>query len=220
MTERNLSILILAMFLAIALVSCAVEKKQAERHTVLMQEQPNPDLPKRITGKDGASMVLIPASEFEMGTDSAEVPKIVAWIKNDDSEAKASWVENETPRHTVYLDAFYMDVYEVTNMQYKKFLDANPQWRADQIDPKYHDGDYLADWRFNPPWKEDVCPPRLERRPVTTIGWYAAKAYAEWAGKRLPTEAEWEKAARGGPVRGILGGMMIVSKIMPTVPKP
>ncbi len=124
-------------------------------------------------------MVLIPAGEFQMGS-SAE--------KANDSEK---------PVHVVYVDAFYMDKYPVTNEQYKAFLDENPQWRKPQlfknyIPADYHDGAYLRDWyRTNyPTGKAD--------HPVTKVGWYAAMAYAQWVGKRLPTEAEWEKAARGG----------------------
>ena len=117
-------------------------------------------------------MALIPAGEFQMGSDNGE--------------------DNEKPVHTVYVDAFYMDVYEVTNMQFKAFVDANPQWQKDQIPSKYHSGRYLYDWRGND------YPNGKGNHPVTYVSWYAAMAYAEWAGKRLPTEAEWEKAARGG----------------------
>ena len=118
-------------------------------------------------------MVLIPAGEFEMGTDNGEHP-------------------NERPAHTVHLDAFYMDIYEVTNAQYKAFLDANPQWQKDKIPREFHDGVYLRFWEGNtyPEGKADY--------PVVYVSWYAAMAYAQWAGKRLPTEAQWEKAARGG----------------------
>ena len=121
-----------------------------------------------------AGMTLIPAGEFRMGS-------------NADSA-----YSDEKPVHTVYVNAFYIDKYEVTNEEYKKFIDANPQWRKDRILRKYHDGDYLRHWTRNsyPHGKGD--------HPVTWVSWYAAVAFAQWKGKRLPTEAEWEKAARGG----------------------
>ncbi len=130
------------------------------------------DLSKYIIGKDGAEMALIPAGNFHMGSNDG---------KND-----------EKPVHMVYLDAFYMDKYEVTNALYKKFVDANPQWSKSQIKSKYHDGDYLDDWNGN------SYPADKADHPVGYVSWYAANAYAAWVGKRLPTEAEWEKAARSG----------------------
>ena len=129
-------------------------------------------LAKRITGNDGAPMVLIPAGEFQMGS-------------NDGNN-------NEQPVHTVYVDAFYMDVYEVTNAQFKAFVDANPQWQKGNIPRHYHNGNYLELWSGN------SYPSEKGNYPVVYVSWYAAMAYAQWAGKRLPTEAEWEKAARGG----------------------
>ena len=122
-------------------------------------------------------MVLIPAGQFQMGSDSDAAD------------------DDEQPVHTVHLDAFYMDKYEVTNAQFKAFVDANPPWQKYQIDDKFHDGDYLYRWGGNnyPAW-----PAGQAAHPVRYVSWYAAMAYAAWAGKRLPTEAEWEYAARGG----------------------
>ena len=128
---------------------------------------------KSTTPEAPQGMVLISAGEFQMGSNT-----------NAD----------EQPVHTVYIDAFYMDKYEVTNGAYKKFLDANPQWRKNRIPTAYHDGDYLKHWNGN------NYPSGKAGHPVTYVSWYAAMAYAKWAGKRLPTEAEWEKAARGGLV--------------------
>ena len=118
--------------------------------------------------------MLIPAGEFLMGSNDEEAPS------------------NEGPVHTVYLDAFYIDKYEVTNAQYKQFIDATPQWQKDSIDRGLHNGNYLALWNGN------NYPTGKANHPVVYVSWYAAIAYAEWAGKRLPTEAEWEKAARSG----------------------
>ena len=133
-------------------------------------------LPDTIISDDGAEMVLIPAGEFRMG--------------GADDEARG----NEQPVHPVYVDAFYMDRYLVTNAQYKVFVDANPQWRQDLIPDAYHNGYYLHFWNGG------SYPEGKGNHPVTRVSWYAAMAYARWARKRLPTEAEWEKAARGGLV--------------------
>ena len=117
------------------------------------------------------NMVLIPEGRFQMGSKNGAF--------------------DEKPVHTVHVDAFYIDKYEVTNAQYKKFVDANSQWRKHRIPRAYHNGSYLNDWNQN------EYPIGKGEHPVTYVSWYAAMAYAQWAGKRLPTEAEWEKAARG-----------------------
>ena len=84
---------------------------------------------------DIPGMVLIPAGEFQMGSSTG--------------------YSNEKPVHTVYIDAFYMDKYEVTNAQYKAFVDANPQWRKDRIPRAYHGGRLpkALEWKQLPEWK-------------------------------------------------------------------
>ncbi|HGJ63783.1 TPA: hypothetical protein ENS27_00170 [bacterium] len=131
----------------------------------------------RQNSDDGMPMVLIPAGEFEMGTDSFEIPQLTNWAKGYDQTAQTSWFQDETPQHRVYLDAYYIDVYEVTNEMYAKFMQA-----TGHKPPKYWN-----DEKYNDP-----------KQPVVGVTWADAKAYCDWAGKRLPTEAEWEKAARGG----------------------
>lgn len=116
-------------------------------------------LPKEFLGKDGAPMVLIPAGEFVMGVPEGE------------------GLDNEQPEHKVWVDAFYLDKFEVTNARYEKFMDETGRAR-----PKF--------------WEQLDLTVHGEL-PVIGVSWDDAKAYCEWAEKRLPTEAEWEYAARG-----------------------
>lgn len=116
---------------------------------------------REITGKDGAPMVLIPAGEFTMGS------------REEDESAD----KNERPAHSVYLDAFYIDKYEVTTSRYAIFFH-----QTNRAAPLY--------------WSDQVLQ-RHEHKPVAGVDWNDATAYCAWAGKRLPIEAEWEKAARG-----------------------
>jgi len=116
-------------------------------------------IPQVFIAKDGAPMVLVPAGEFQMGSDIGDI--------------------DEKPIHKVYLDEFYIDVYEVTNEQYRKFIDAT----------KHEPSLYWDDPKCNAP-----------DQPVVGVTWQDAVDYCKWAGKRLPTEAEWEKSARGGLV--------------------
>ncbi len=86
--------------------------------------------------------------------------------------------DSERPQHEVAMPSFYLGKYPVTNAQYAQFMQANPK----VVEP-----DYWSDRRFNG-----------ERQPVVGVSWEAANAFAQWAGGRLPTEAEWEYAARAG----------------------
>ena len=121
-------------------------------------------------------MVQIPAGEFWLGR---------AYANGDDAEDNQPrpW-RDDRPANLVYLDAFYLDRYEVTNADYARFLEAT---------------DGQAPWH----WPEGHFRDGLERQAVSNVNWFEAKAYCEAGGKRLPTEAEWEKAVRGGLDRKI-----------------
>ena len=120
-------------------------------------------------------MVLIPAGEFRMGSNSGD--------------------PDERPVHSVYVDAFYMDKYEVTNAEYAAFLNAQGK-HANAGQVWYDIGD--VDARIGYVGGVYRVEAGYEDHPVVEVSWYGAMAYAAWVGKRLPTEAEWEKAARGG----------------------
>ena len=91
--------------------------------------------------------MLTPAGELQMGSNDPGA-------END-----------EQPVHTVYVDAFYMDIHEVTNAQYKKFVDANPQWGKDRLDSTFHNGQYLLLWNGND------YPKGKANHPVVHVSW-------------------------------------------------
>jgi len=141
-------------------------------------QEPVSDRARMISSERGSDMVLVPAGVFLYGS------------RDDDKRARS----NEKPQRSIHLPDFYMDVHPVTNSQYSEFLN-----------DKRPDGVTLKEWIY-------LAGPRVRiqqkgngfftkkgygNHPATYVTWYGADAYATWAGKRLPMEEEWEKAARG-----------------------
>jgi len=167
-----------------------------------------------ISGDNPSGMILIPGGEFNMGSSH--------------KEAKP----DEKPVHRVRVDAFYIDETEVTNAQFREFVEAThyvttaerppslsdimsqlppgtPSPNADVLQPgalvfmpPTVDGDYWWQWVTGANWRHPEGPDSSiegkDHYPVVQVSWFDAVAYATWSGKRLPTEAEWEFAARGG----------------------
>jgi formylglycine-generating enzyme required for sulfatase activity len=128
-------------------------------------------------GSDTSGMVLIPAGDFIMGSDE------------DEDDAK--------PAHTIYLDKFYIDMYEVTNAQYRRFVQETGRKEPEGYKIVDDESIDFLEPGFKP-WSDPAF--NAGNMPVVCVTWEDAKEYVKWAGKRLPTEAEWEKAARGGTV--------------------
>jgi len=118
-------------------------------------------------------MIWIPSGPFTMGSDEKDVQG-----RSIDLGLTKPWFEDEGPAHAVTLPGYYLDRTEVTNQNFADFVRAR---RAQAPES----------------WKGGTYPAGLDRYPVTDVTWYEAAAYCLWAGKRLPTESEWEKAARG-----------------------
>ena len=125
-----------------------------------------------VLAQDAADMIRIPAGTFTMGSDTRAA--------------------DEKPKHKVYLDAYYIGKYEVTNAEYYEFwkLQADSSQKVPKHTPEnFTHLPHIGDW--------PARAARFPNHPVVGISWHDANAYAAWKGMRLPTEAEWEKAARG-----------------------
>lgn len=138
----------------------------------LLQEIGTGPLPETIVSPfDNAEMVLVPEGPFTMGITQEELQQVFLL----DQRPIPIFI-TEIPARTVYVGSFFVDRYPVTNYQYRKFVEETG-----------HRHPWL--WK-DPLWSQPM-------QPVVGVGWNDARLYAKWAGKSLPTEAQWEKAGRG-----------------------
>ena len=208
----SISIAILGLLLGLGACGPKPADEKPALHTAVQAESPPVNTP------NFAGMVFVPEGSFIMGSN----------LRDDSGKQEEYGLVNplyldENPEHTLTIDGFYIDIYEVTNAQYKLFLEKTRRntmpfhWSQNGYNLikerlQATDLDTLR-WIATEYFKLDMDTTSMSKKPllkamlddqakrdslpVTGVSWYDASAYCQWRGKRLPTEQEWEKAARG-----------------------
>jgi formylglycine-generating enzyme required for sulfatase activity len=190
--------MVLLALAALALSACAASAPAAETET--MNRPVLGDT--RTRSRDGMTMVYVPAGQFEMGSSDADLAAAMqacAQASGEEQNCQRDRYLDEQPAHPVTLDAFWIDKTEVTNAQFSEFLNDQGNQAEEGIswlEPAagHREVEYGQIEEIG-----GVFRPRegYANYPVVEVSWYGASAYCSWVGGRLPTEAEWEYAARG-----------------------
>lgn len=190
---------------ALAPAEGRVHQSPPEKAHPKPQKPPSAPIDTTVRSIDGMVMVYVPSGEFEMGNAG------IQWVWNGGlhlGDLGLQVYTDESPRHTVYLDPFWIDQTEVTVAMFREFVAATGYQTAAERDgwaapykagPKEEEWPHVAgaDW-LHPRGPDSTA---MDDHPVVQVSWEDAAAYCQWAGGQLPSEAQWEKAARGLDVR-------------------
>jgi formylglycine-generating enzyme required for sulfatase activity len=176
---------VLSLFFVFLLACQLISQPPATSSTETLEATLQPitaDLQPELTDAYDVPMVLVPAGEFTMGK-NAEDALIECQKFGIGSGCELAWFTDNEPPHQVFLEDYYIDKYEVTNASYKACVKEGVCDLPFSLETRLHD-DYYSSSEF-------------DNSPVVNVNWDQAKTFCEWRGTQLPTEAQWEKAARG-----------------------
>ncbi|MBL6964981.1 MAG: formylglycine-generating enzyme family protein [Anaerolineales bacterium] len=176
--KKNIAWLIVIVFIGLISLNLTVAQASGPADYPIIQDAtPTPEEPTigstRISETDQMAQVYVPAGEFIMGSTDIEAKQTI----------EGGRAYPEIPQHTVYVDSFWIDKYEVTTSQYAMCVEDGV------CDPPFTNKSFTRQEYYGNPEYADY--------PVIWVKWEMARTYCEWAGRRMPTEAEAEKAARG-----------------------